>query len=117
MWATGRPFSEIGQGEGDRDAMLGSIARLGLNRSQGLTNQVREQLGLDTLAITNNGSINNTTLTVGKFITPDIFLRYGIGLFDHQSKLALDYTLTDRITLQAETGEYQSVDVIYRVER
>jgi len=115
--ATGRPFSEIGQGEGDQDAMLGSIARLGLNRSQGLTNQVREQLGLDTLDITNNGSINNTTLTVGKFITPDIFLRYGIGLFDHQSKLALDYTLTDRITLQAETGEYQSVDVIYRVER
>ncbi len=115
--ATGKPFSEIGQGEQDRDAVLGSIARLGLSRSQGLTNQVREQLGLDSLAITNSGNINNTTLTVGKYLTPDIFIRYGFGLFDHQSKLALDYILTDHITLQAETGEYQSVDLIYRVER
>jgi translocation and assembly module TamB len=115
--ATGKPFSEIGQGEQDRDAMLGSIARLGLSRSQGLTNQVREQLGLDSLAITNTGSINNTTLTVGKYLTPDIFVRYGFGIFDHQSKLALDYFLTERFTLQAETGEYQSVDLIYRVER
>lgn len=115
--ATGRPFSQIGQGEQDRDAMLGSIARLGLSRSQGLTNQVREQLGLDTLAITGTGSINNTTLTIGKYLTPDIFIRYGFGIFDHQSKLALDYLLTERITLQAETGEYQSVDVIYRVEQ
>ena len=112
---TGKPFSEIGQGEGND--VVGAIANLGLSRSQGLTNQVREQLGLDTLAITNTGNINNSILTVGKYLTPDLFIRYGIGLFDHQSKLALDYTLSDRITLQAETGEYQSVDVIYRVER
>ena len=112
---TGKPFSEMGQQEGN--AVVGAITSLGLSRSRGLTDQVREQLGLDTLAITNTGNINNSILTVGKYLTPDLFIRYGIGLFDHQSKLALDYTLTERITLQAETGEYQSVDLIYRVER
>ena len=115
MLVTGRPFSELGQQ--DSGAMVGAIANLGLSRSQGLTNQVRQQLGLDALAITNTGSINNSILTIGKFLTPDLFIRYGIGLFDHQSKLALDYTLTERITLQAETGEYQSVDLLYKVER
>ena len=112
---TGKPFSEMGQQEGVD--VVGAITNLGLSRSRGLTNQVREQLGLDTLAITNTGNINNSILTVGKYLTPDLFIRYGIGLFDHQSKLALDYTLTERITLQAETGEYQSVDLLYRVER
>ncbi|MBT8145308.1 MAG: translocation/assembly module TamB domain-containing protein, partial [Gammaproteobacteria bacterium] len=112
---TGKPFSEIGQQEGN--SVVGAIANLGLSRSQGLTNQVREQLGLDTLAITNTGNINNSILTIGKYLTPDLFIRYGIGLFDHQSKLAVDYTLTERFTLQAETGEYQSVDLIYRLER
>ena len=115
MIVTGRPFSELGQQEGN--AVVGAIANLGLSRSQGLTNQVREQLGLDTLAIANTGNINNSILTIGKFLTPDLFIRYGIGLFDHQSKLALDYYLSERFTLQAETGEYQSVDLLYKVER
>ena len=115
IMVTGKPISEIGQGEST--SVVDAIANLGLSRSQGLTNQVREQLGLDTLAITNTGNINDSILTIGKYLTPDLFIRYGIGLFDQQSKLALDYTLTERITLQAETGEYQSVDVIYRVER
>jgi len=113
--ATGKRFSQIG--EQDDDAMLGTIARLGLNRSQGLTNQVRDQLGLDSLAINNTGDVNNTMLTVGKYLTPDIFIRYGVGLFDKQSKLAIDYSISEHIKLQAETGEYQSVDVTYRVER
>ena len=115
IMVTGKPFSEIGQQE--ESSVVGAIANLGLSRSQGLTNQVREQLGLDTLAITNTGNINNSILTVGKYLTPDLFIKYGIGLFDQQSKLAVDYTLSERITLQAETGEYQSVDLIYRVER
>lgn len=114
---TGKPFSQIGQQEGDGDAILNAITSLGLSRSTGLTNQVRGKLGLDVLAVTNTGNINNSVLTIGKYITPEIFVRYGIGLFDSQSKVAVDYTLTDRVKLQAESGEFQSIDVIYSVEQ
>jgi translocation and assembly module TamB len=114
---TGRPFSQLGQQEGDGDALLGAIGRLGLSSSAGLTNQVRSKLGLDVLAVSNTGNINNSVLTIGKYITPDIFVRYGVGLFDSQSKVAVDYSITDRVKLQAESGEYQSVDIIYSVEQ
>jgi translocation and assembly module TamB len=114
---TGRPFSEIGQQEGDGDAVLNAITSLGLSRSKGLTNQVRSKLGLDVLAVSNSGNINNSVLTIGKYITPEIFVRYGVGLFDSQSKVAVDYSITDRIKLQAESGEFQSLDVIYSVEQ
>lgn len=114
---TGKSFSQIGQQEGDGDAILNAITNLGLSRSKGLTNQVRSKLGLDVLAVSNSGNINNSVLTIGKYITPGIFVRYGIGLFDSQSKVAVDYTLTDRIKLQAESGEFQSVDIIYSVEQ
>ncbi len=112
---TGRPFSEAGEQDGN--AMLSAIARLGVDRSEGLTNQVRSSLGLDVLAIDASDDINNSVLTIGKYLTPDIFVRYGIGLFDSQSKVAVDYTLSERVKLQAESGEYQSVDIIYSVER
>jgi translocation and assembly module TamB len=114
---TGRPFSQIGQQEGDGDAVLNAITSLGLSRSTGLTNQVRGKLGLDVLAVSNSGNINNSILTIGKYITPEIFIRYGVGLFDSQSKVAVDYSITDRIKLQAESGEFQSLDVIYSVEQ
>lgn len=112
---TGKPFSQIGQQEGD--ALLGTIARLGLDRGQGLTDTIRSKMGLDVLAVDATGNINNSVLTIGKYITPELFVRYGVGLFDNQSKVAVDYALSDRIKLQAESGEYQSVDIIYSVEQ
>jgi translocation and assembly module TamB len=113
--ATGRKFSTIGEGDGVN--MLNTIANLGLNRSQGLTNSMRDKLGLDALQITNNGDINNSILTVGKYLTPDIFIRYGVGLFDNQSKISVDYTLSEHLKLQAESGEFQSIDITYTVEK
>lgn len=112
---TGRPFSEMGQQDGD--AVLTAIAKLGVGRSEGLTNQIRNKLGLDVLTVDPTDDVNNSVLTIGKYLTPDIFIRYGVGLFDSQSKVAVDYTLSERVKLQAESGEYQSVDIIYSVER
>lgn len=114
LLVTGRPFSQIGQS--DEAALLGSVARLGLARGRVISERVRNSLGLDTLAITNTGSINETLLTVGKYITPSIFVRYGLGLFDNQSKISVDYDLTQSIKLQAESGESQSLDVTYSIE-
>lgn len=113
--ATGRKFSSIGEGDGVN--VLNTIANLGLNRSQGITNSMRDKLGLDALQITNTGDINTSILTVGKYVTPDIFIRYGVGLFDNQSRISVDYTLSEHLKLQAESGEFQSIDITYQVEK
>jgi len=113
---TGKPLSAA-SGQQDSNAILGSVARLGLDKGQGFTNQIRDGLGLDTLEVTNTRDINNSALTVGKYLTPQIFVRYGIGLFDNQSTVAVDYSVTNNIKLQAESGEYQSVDITYTIER
>ncbi len=115
VMVTGKPFSQIGAQ--DSDAMLGAVARLGINQSQGLTNQIRDKLGLDSLTFEDTDNINNSVLMVGKYLTPSIFVRYGVGLFDSQPKIAVDYTLSERIKLQAESGEFQSLDVTYTVEK
>lgn len=114
LLVTGRPFAQVGQS--DEEALLGSVARLGLARGRVISERVRNSLGLDTLAITNTGRIDEAMLTVGKYITPSIFVRYGLGLFDNQSKISVDYDLTQSIKLQAESGENQSLDVTYSIE-
>lgn len=113
---TGRPFSQLGSQQDD-DAVLNAITKFGLERGQGLTAQIAGRLGLDTLEITSTGNISSSELTVGKYLTPGLFVRYGIGLFDTRSKMAVDYNLSNNLILQAETGEFQSVDLTYKVER
>jgi|GEM_PF-1322511 len=112
---TGRPAAQLQSSDGE--AVLGAITSLGIERGQSLANDLGDRLGFDTVAITNTGNIDSSELTVGKYLTPQVFVRYGVGLFDSVSKIAVDYFINDRLTLQAESGEYQSIDFTYRVER
>lgn len=113
---TGSPIAEIGTQQ-DSNALLGAITNLGIKRGQSLTNQVRNQLGLDTLAISSSGDTSNSSLTLGKYLTPKLFIRYGVGLFETESTLAVDYSISEKIKLEAKSGSTQSVDIKYTVER
>ncbi len=112
---TDRPFAEIGAQ--DSSALIGAITSLGINQGQSLTNQIRNQLWLDTLAITSTGDTANSSLTLGKYLTPRLFIRYGVGLFETESTLSIDYTLSERFKLEAKSGTTQSVDIKYTVDR
>lgn len=113
---TGRPIAEIGTQQ-DGNALIGAITTLGINQGQGITNQIQNQLGLDTFSINSTGDVNDSSLMLGKYITPRIFIRYAVGLFETESSLAIDYTVTDRIKLQATSGSSQAIDVTYTVEQ
>ncbi|MEX1197578.1 MAG: translocation/assembly module TamB domain-containing protein [Pseudohongiellaceae bacterium] len=117
MLITGRPLAEAGEQE--QPSLVGAVARLGINQGQGLTDQIRSQLGLDTLALDagRGGDLQDSSLTMGKYLTPRIFVRYAVGLFDTENTLAIDYTLTERLKLEAQSGETQSLDLIYQMEQ
>ncbi len=114
---TGRPMSEIGQNQQDSNALVGAITSLGIRQGAGLTDAVRGQLGLDTLAIDSSGDVHDSSITLGKYITPRIFIRYAVGLFETDNSLAIDYSVTDNIKLEAKSGQSQSVDITYTLER
>lgn len=113
---TGRPIAEIGN-EQDGNALVGAVTQLGINQGQGITNQIQSQLGLDTFSIDSRGDVNDSSLLLGKYITPRIFVRYAVGLFETENSLAIDYTISDRVKLEASSGQAQSVDLTYTVEQ
>jgi translocation and assembly module TamB len=113
---TGRPIAEIGS-EQDGNALIGAATSLGIRQTEGIVNQIQSQLGLDALSINSSGDTSDSSLMLGKYITPRIFIRYAVGLFETENSLAIDYTMTDRIKLQATSGESQSIDVTYTVEQ
>jgi translocation and assembly module TamB len=55
--------------------------------------------------------------TLGKYITPDLYVSYGIALFNAISSFNMRYKLTETLSLKAASGAANSADLIYTIER
>jgi translocation and assembly module TamB len=63
------------------------------------------------------GSENGPALTVGRYVTPQLYLQYLSGIRSTVNRLRMRYDLTRRIQIQAETGDGQAADIFYTFER
>jgi len=72
---------------------------------------------LDTLELNSQSNLDQSSLGLGKYLTPDIFMHYEIGLFERESTLSLDYILSERLRLEVESGISQSIDMTFTVEK
>ena len=55
--------------------------------------------------------------TLGKYLTPDLYVGYSIGLFNAINTFNLRYKLTEKLGLHAASGVANSADLIYTIER
>lgn len=85
-----------------------------------LASQLGHRLGIEQVGVessrTSEGQ-TNTSLVLGKFLSPRLFISYGISLTESINTFKLRYTISDRWTLKVEAGEVQSGDLEYTIER
>ena len=86
---------------------------LGLTGTRSLTNSIGDAFGLERLTIDASGTDSDTNVNVTGYITPDLYIRYGVGVFNSQSSLSLRYQLTRRIYVEATSAAENAVDVVY----
>lgn len=115
MLLTGKPLAEASKA--DASMLIAALGGMGVERSQGITQEVAHFFGVDEVSIKSEKGIDQSQLWVGKYITPKILVRYVVGLFDQAFSLGVVYRLTDKVRVEAESGETQSLDVIYKIER
>jgi len=53
---------------------------------------------------------------LGKYLSPRLYVSYGISLIEEINTLKLRYTIGDRWTLSVESGSETGADVEYRIE-
>ncbi|PNK59965.1 translocation/assembly module TamB domain-containing protein [Psychrobacter sp. FDAARGOS_221] len=86
---------------------------LGLRSASSLTNSIGNAFGLERLTIDASGNSEDTNVNVTGYITPDLYIRYGVGVFNAQNSLSLRYQLTRRIYVQATSSIENAIDVVY----
>jgi translocation and assembly module TamB len=130
---------------GEQASLVAQAASALLTSSQAtvLQDQIKNQLGLSTLEIqggvggTSNpmgyrplqvtppgaipaseqSGITETVLTVGKFLTPQLFISYGKSLFTGSNLFRLRYDISKKWQIETQTGSGESgADIYYKLE-
>ena len=60
---------------------------------------------------------SDTSLYIGKYLSPRLYVKYGIGLLEPTSTFILRYTLSERLLFESTSNtEGQGGDLIYTIE-
>jgi translocation and assembly module TamB len=110
---TGAPASSGGAGG---SLLNRTLTSLGLRGGNLLAAAFGHQVGLQDLTLTTENDVKGTALQIGRYIAPNLYVSYAIGVFDPVSTLRLRYVLSNHVTLLAETGKASGADVLIREE-
>ncbi len=112
---TGKPLAGASQSQGM--LLAGAAMSLGVERSGLLTQEIAQTLGLDELRVESGQIMEESAVVLGKYLTPDLYVGYALGLFDQAGTAKLRYRLSENWSLEAKSGEAQSMDLIFTIER
>jgi translocation and assembly module TamB len=111
---TGKPVEDL-QGS-DAGAVRNAQNSLAVSGGGFLASQLGRRLGLEEVGVETDANARSS-LVLGKFLSPRMFVSYGISLTESINTLKLRYTISDRWTLKTEAGEANAADVEYTIER
>jgi translocation and assembly module TamB len=113
----GRPLA---RNSGEADLMMTAAgALLSEGESVVLQDKLKRQLGLDVLGFEagdDQGDVATSMLTVGKYLSPNLYVGFGQSLFEESSEFRMRYTLGEHWEVESKTGTESGVDLYYKIE-
>ena len=107
----GRPLSTTGE---DNNMLAQAALGLGLMGSAGVTSDIAKNLGIQDFELDTQGSGTNTAVVASGKISEKLSLRYGVGVFEPASTIALRYLLSKKVYLEVASGVASSLDIFYK---
>ncbi|MDB5729467.1 MAG: hypothetical protein JWQ00_2672, partial [Noviherbaspirillum sp.] len=111
----GHGLESVGQGElGTLQSAAGALLSKGA--SAGVQSQIANALGLDQLSVgTTQDSLQQRIVTLGKQVSSRLFVSLERGLETASSVLHLRYTLSPKLTVEAEAGTRSALSLFYNI--
>lgn len=110
----GRPLASATGSEAARvDA-----AQMALGAGSNLiAQQLGAQLGLDVAGVGDSRNLGGATLTLGKYVSPRLFISYGVSLIGTGQVVTLKYLLRRGFDISIESGNENAASINWRTER
>jgi translocation and assembly module TamB len=100
----GKALDDIGSGSGEGDAVQAATRSLGAAAGGLLAKNLGRRLGADELVVKDDEMLGGAALTVGQYLSPRVYLSYGVGLFEPGEVITLRYKLSRDLSVQAQRG-------------
>lgn len=113
-----RPARGSGSGLDTEQASTLQLAALSLGLQQALPafQRIGSTLGLDELTVRST-TADAGEVMAGKYLSPKVYIRYTYGLFNRIGGLLLRFKVNDRWSIETLSGDQESMDLLYTVEK
>jgi translocation and assembly module TamB len=81
-----------------------------------LAQQLGSRVGIEDVSIESDLT-NETSLVLGKYLSPRLYVTYGISLAEAINTVKLRYTVGDHWTVKTEQGKARSADLVYTIHK
>lgn len=104
-------------GSGD-NLQLQALILLGSKGTEYLGQSLQSTFGFDEFGIDSTMNPNDTSFYIGKYLSPKLYVKYGVGLFEDTNTFLIRYLLSDRLIIESTTStEAQGGDIFYTIEK
>ncbi|MDR9435558.1 MAG: translocation/assembly module TamB domain-containing protein [Thiohalophilus sp.] len=111
----GRPLETA---SGEEGSMMAKAAlALSLSGGDSLARQIGDKFGLDEMRVEASDSGEQASLVMGRYLAPRLYVSYGVGIVESFNTFAVRYQLSDHWYIKGESGEHQSADILYTIDR
>lgn len=95
-----------------------AASQLGVGGTDLLARGVAGKLGIQGASVeSKEGSLQDASLFLGTYLSPKLYVSYGIGLFESQTLIRMRYRMTQHWSIQTESGSERSGVVQFSGER
>lgn len=111
----GYPIKQATQKDGS--ILANAAASIGLASGEKLVKKIATKFGIDEVKLQSSNTTKEASLILGKYLSPQLYLRYAYGIGQAVNTLQLQYQLTDKWSIKTESGQTQSTDILFSIEK
>ncbi|MFO0754780.1 MAG: translocation/assembly module TamB domain-containing protein [Thermodesulfovibrionales bacterium] len=111
----GRPLQSATGEEGQ--LLYKAASSLSFSGGEFLAQRIGGAFGIRDIHIEQGAEFREAALIVGTYLSPHLYVSYGIGLFEPVNRVRIRYELSKKLLLQVESGLESGADLFYRIER
>ena len=82
-----------------------------------LAQELGQHVGIQEVGVESDLLTNDTSLVLGKYLSPRLYVSYGISLAEVINTVKLRYTVGDRWTVKMESGKARSADLVFTIQK
>ena len=102
---------------GDGALIAQAALAIGLKGGDFLARSIGDRFGLEEMRIESSDKGDQASLVMGRYLSPRLYVGYGVGLIDATNTFTLRYQLSQHWQIKAESSISQGADMIYTIER